>query len=205
MKRARPFRKILGDHARVTKLSKRKARTMFRTKREVIQRTSVVRTPKGYSIAMNLANLLFPRNFPKIFCTSLKKPSELHASTTYSHRKRLTPESEKAINAYYQADITIGYAPYIEKYKHRINKMDDKIFEQTGIQVNPMFMNVGRTKRSFVFFEVESINVEKLRSFIENLPTNTPKQALIKRQAQELFLELEKMEREPGGQTIKVH
>jgi len=209
VKTMKRFSKILGDHARVRALRKREQQKLhFKNKKRVIERESYDPPRTGYSLAMSLANVLYPRNFPKLIATSTKKPSEAHATKTYSELVQLDPKSQRGITNFYNAKkINVPNLKAYARHRARVYKQSTtvsrKIFETTGIDANMLEMNVGRTKRNTVFFELEQINIPKLVMHIRLLPENTLRQRLTKKQALGLITSLEKSPRK--GSWLKVH
>jgi hypothetical protein len=157
--------------------------------------------PVSYSSAMSLANLLFPKNFPRIIATGLKEEGNLHSSIVYSQLVPLTRESQRGIECHYSNSMQRrGLTPFQKHSASNKNSILEatKRIEESGLFINPASMNVGirenGAQKSFVFFEVEGIDLFKIKKYINNLPVTTDSQKLLKAQAERLvgFIESQK-------------
>ena len=153
--------------------------------------------PASYSAAMSLANLLFPKNFPQIIATGLKRRNQQHSSISYSKLVPLTQESQKGIESFY-GEVLNKKPKSVKgtKYNEHSKKISQKLFEtsmkieESGIVLNNSPMNVGVRKsigKELVFFEIGGIDLKKLHRYIRKLPQTTKAQKLTKDQAWVLF------------------
>ncbi len=160
--------------------------------------------PASYSAAMNLANLLFPKNFPKLIATGLRESGNPHALVTYSKQIPLTRESQQGIDSFYTNRIQrrglnfikTSYGKYADANKASIREVARKI-EESGLVINDLVMNVGIRKglgKEFVFFEVSGIDLPQIRKYVNNLPQKTDSQKLLKSQAENLLSFIEAQE-----------
>lgn len=185
----------------------------------IVQRTHIAKNssvPASYSVAMTLANLLFPNNFPKIIATGLKDTNAQHSNTIYTKLVPLKKESLRGIESFYEERSKgngfeafhndSDFSRYYKKYGSDIQKISDKISAKSGLQINDSTMNVGvrkGIKKNFVFFELDGVDLRKLGAFIQKLPASTPQQSLKKKQAVALFDFLLKQKQK--GKLLNVH
>lgn len=189
--------RISGEHAFVNSFGKdfsKEERIAFK-RRRIVKRVSKRELPKAYSIALCIANLLYPKNFPKIIASGIDK------KTTYSKRIHLSDGSQKGINAFYkdrEIARTVGgryknpwrgiaFLRHEKNVAEKITKIAGKIESESGIRVNYLAVNVGEKGKEIVFFEVFSIDSLRLKQKIGSL-----RESLKKKQLLELFEELEK-------------
>jgi len=187
---------IRGDHAKVNTLSKSKKKKLgFSGRQRIVQRAAESRLPVSYSAALCLANLLYPRNFPRLMASGLDK------KTTFSRLVEIDKPSQKAINSFYRRRYDSA------QYKHHeINVNSEathnvwlKIKKESGISINWGAMNIGFRNKNPVFFEIHLIDLKKLNSKILALPEGKKKQL-----AMSLFKMLEEADYS-GNNTIYPH
>ena len=82
-----------------------------------------VRENEYYSSAMTIANLLFPKNFPKQIASAAPK-----SRTTFSERVKLTAKSQRVIENFYKTGGEKLFQDYSVKYNDAAeNKINVKL------------------------------------------------------------------------------
>ncbi|MDD5163355.1 MAG: hypothetical protein PHD95_04060 [Candidatus ainarchaeum sp.] len=202
---------IRGDHARVKTLSRRRhSRLGFDPEPRIVQRKSKKILVRSYSVAMALAHILYPENFPKLVASSLDR------KTTFSEQVQTNKNSHKAVKSFYRRlpyrkaldsvfprlrvlkDLKYNprkYRAHEEKVKQNAIPLADEVLSESGIEINPKAMNIGFAKNgSPVFFEITGIYPKVLRKKIESM-----QESLEKKQAMQL---LEAIEAEAKGNVL---
>jgi len=205
--KARPLL-IFGEHATVKSLGRRQRPRGFPRRVLVVERNQGRNLTQAYSVAMTLASLLYPKNFPQQLASGLDR------KTTYSKRVVLGKRSQKGIEGFYK-NINKGHYPFSntdfrihrELVSEKAEKEAQKIEQESGIVINSAEMNVGLEKKrgNIVFFEVGYLEIPKLKEKIESLPERNEQQRLIKKQARSLFEYLEKLQLKKGSNVLGVH
>jgi|GEM_PF-1307726 len=186
---------IYAEHAFVKQLTRKDKIWTFNRKmrQSIVRRTSKTENNPYYSIAMSLAHLLYPKNFPAQIASKYEGPKKKFR-TTYSGKVTLTEKTQDGIESFYQEGI-----PWLNETRDAhfsaINgpatQRAYEIWFQSGIKVNKKPMNVGLTpKNKVIFFEVSTINLPRLECFIRSMPSSTPAQKMRRKKALSLFEEL---------------
>ena len=198
--------RIHADHADVYTLHGGAQKRIFKKPLgfQVVKRKSTVPNPKSYSRAMTLAHVLWPNNFPRILASGTKLSGEAHSKVTYSKRVRLTDHSEAAIHENYEhkklPHEKVLYKEHDRMLQKHVHTLEERL-AQNGVFINYKSMNVGKTKKGFVFFEVGMVNVILLSKYIRTLGEKTSAQRLQKKQALQLVESL-KNEADPFGFVV---
>lgn len=167
--------------------------------------------PQGYSLAHTLANLFYPKIFPKMLATGIvghHRRRRTGYKTTYTKKVNLTKESEEAIDKFYSGDRGWRKPDAYDKYEASIKKeayeFANKLYRKSGIEANHIPVNVGRsTKGNLVYFEISRIQVPLALEFAQKMPEHTPMQKLRKKQALVLVEDLQKLADRNGW--VKTH
>lgn len=187
--------KIHSEHSRIRELTKKERQTLGFKEKHVIERQGNYSEAKGYSLGMTLANILYPKETIKPLASKYPK----NPLTTYSKKVILTKTSQRGIENYYTSPDKQDYKIHLSKTNSKAKKRAQNIYEESGLIFNQIPMNVGITRlRKLIFFELASIEIPKLKKFIQKMPNS-----LRKKQAQELLKAL--VELYPGKQNINVH
>ncbi|MBI4210055.1 MAG: hypothetical protein HY544_00925 [Candidatus Diapherotrites archaeon] len=190
---------IDGDDATIRTLN-RKDRRLFRSRSSrIVKRTS--KSPSevkaAYTFGMAIANLLYPKHFPKLIASEISpeaiKLEPKKPDIVYAKRVRLTDESQKEINGWYIPSNS-AHTVHRSTGLRNVKETENKIFQESGIKVNPRPMNVGISQKGdMVFFEVSYIYFPKLNKFVYEMPEDTPALKLRKKQAWELLWSLARL------------
>ena len=112
-----------------------------------------------YSLAMSLAHLFFPNNFPEQFASGINR------RITYSKRSKISPGSQRAIDGYYNGGGERYYREHERKAPY-LASFDREKIEEAGIEVNTEPMNIGLKSDRVakhgmrpIFFEVSGVNL----------------------------------------------
>ncbi len=188
---------IEGVHAEVRSLSRSEQRG-FSGQPPLVKRISRERLVPGYTTAIGIAKLLYPKNFPKIVACDLK-----NRKIIYSERVFLGKRSQKGIEA---ADKPGGFRSkafrkHARSIKEKARAEAVRIGEESGINVITILTNVGFSRRgkNLVFFEVGSINIPMLEERINSMSERRPGEKLRKKQA---VLLLDMLKKEAKGKDI---
>ncbi len=162
--------KFEADHAVVKVLGRRETKKLGFRARSVVQRKAWEPLPKSYSAAICLANLLYPKNFPRIITSGLDK------KTTFSEWVKVDRPSQKAIKLYYhRSGYSTAYVNHATRVRLKALPILEKIEKESGITANLKAMNIGFRKKTPVFFEIAQISLKKLREKIRAMPEGKKK------------------------------
>ncbi|MFH1256914.1 MAG: hypothetical protein V1494_06520 [Candidatus Diapherotrites archaeon] len=140
-------------------------RKRFKRGFEIVRRVSDEKLSSVYTSAFCLANLLYPKEFPKIIASGLDK------HTTYSKRVYLDNLSQKGIEAQYSfMDIGGKFGMHAEAIKEAAEKRAKEIMDESGIEVDKRAFNVGcrADGKGIAFFAIKKINLPRLEIRIRN-------------------------------------
>lgn len=203
----KPLR-IEADHAFVESL-RPEERGKFRQKRPMVKRVEKKQLPEGYSAAMTLASLLYPRIFPRQLASGLDR------KTTFSKRIILDAPSQNAIEVSYAErkrmiaagrfdSVPTEFVAHNFDVEQEAAALRERIMAESGIMISKHALNFGRDRNyRLVAFEVSSIDLERLKARVRGLPEGTGRQKLLKKQAFSLFEHLKGLAK--GEKVLKVH
>lgn len=165
-KRDSPQFHTLGWHATFRHLTTaEKNRLGFRKEKEVLARRSVFRDARiPYSTGLAAAYFFYPKHFPKVLALSSDK------KIVYTERLILDEDSQAGIKAFYKSDPGPEFYEYERSISQPAHELAEKIYKESGIEVNDHVANVGviteNGRKRFVFFEPKNIYLDKFEARI---------------------------------------